>query len=124
MVNVTIEDCAKIIDNRFELSVLVAHRAKIISSGGEVSIDRNGNKSTVVALREIAEGTLDIDKLRDAIVKGNQTIVALDKYGVEEINILEDSDDSTEIKEEISSFEVSKDLDSHMVNYEDDIIDE
>ena len=68
MARVTVEDCVDKIPNRFSLVLLSAHRARSISSGAEPLIDRDRDKDPVVALREIAEGAVLPDDLRDSLV--------------------------------------------------------
>jgi DNA-directed RNA polymerase subunit omega len=72
MARVTVEDCVELIPNRFELVLLAAQRARGISAGAELTIDRDRDKNPVVALREIADETLSFDDLRDAVVQNNQ----------------------------------------------------
>ncbi|HCR85083.1 MAG TPA: DNA-directed RNA polymerase subunit omega [Alphaproteobacteria bacterium] len=72
MARVTIEDCLEKVDDRFELVALASQRAKEISSGGKLTIERKGEKDTVISLREIAEGTIKIDDLRKGIVASFQ----------------------------------------------------
>jgi DNA-directed RNA polymerase subunit omega len=72
MARVTIEDCLEKVDDRFELVALAAQRAKEISSGSNLTIDRKGEKDTVISLREIAEGTIKISDLRKGIVSSFQ----------------------------------------------------
>ena len=55
MARVTVEDCIDKVDNRFDLVLLAAHRARMISSGSQLTIDRDNDKNPVVSLREIAE---------------------------------------------------------------------
>jgi len=72
MARVTVEDCVTRIPNRFELVMMAARRARDLAGGAELSLDRDNDKSTVVALREIAERTLPLEDLREALVKGHQ----------------------------------------------------
>ena len=72
MARVTIEDCLEKVDDRFELVALAAQRAKEISSGGKLTIERKGEKDTVISLREIAENTIKIEDLRKGIVTSFQ----------------------------------------------------
>ena len=58
MARVTVEDCIDKVDNRFELVLLASHRARLISQGASITIDRDNDKNPVVALREIADETL------------------------------------------------------------------
>jgi DNA-directed RNA polymerase subunit omega len=69
MARVTVEDCVQKIPNRFELVMMAAQRARNISRGEELTIDRDNDKNPVVALREIAEGTISINKLEQDLIK-------------------------------------------------------
>ncbi len=79
MARVTVEDCVLKVPNRFELVMLAAQRARDISSGAQITIDRDRDKNPVVALREIADETVDLDLLRDGLVKGLQKHVEIDE---------------------------------------------
>jgi len=72
MARVTVEDCVELVPNRFDLVVLAAQRAREISAGGELTIDRDRDKNPVVALREIAESTVGLDDLRESVVQNHQ----------------------------------------------------
>ncbi len=69
MARVTVEDCVERIPNRFELVLLAAQRARNLSRGEEMTIDRDNDKNPVVALREIAEATIGLDKLEADLLK-------------------------------------------------------
>jgi DNA-directed RNA polymerase subunit omega len=79
MARVTVEDCIVKIPNRFDLVMVAAQRARDVSGGMQLTVDRDNDKNPVVALREIAEETIDIDELRDALVKGLQKHVEIDE---------------------------------------------
>lgn len=72
MARVTVEDCVLLVPNRFELVMLAAQRARAVASGAPLTIDRDNDKNPVVALREIADLTVDLDNLRLALVGGLQ----------------------------------------------------
>ena len=74
MARVTVEDCIKIVDNRFELVMLAAQRARSLSSGAEITVDRDNDKNPVIALREIAEKNVEIHELEAGLVKGLQSM--------------------------------------------------
>lgn len=78
MARVTVEDCVDKVPNRFDLVLLAAHRARNISSGSELTIDRDRDKNPVVALREIAEQTIQPVELREMMVQGMQRVRAED----------------------------------------------
>lgn len=75
MARVTVEDCIEKIDNRFELVLLSAHRARNIAAGASLMIDRDNDKNPVVALREIAEEKLDLPSLTESLVSGLQRVI-------------------------------------------------
>ena len=79
MARVTVEDCVDKVPNRFELVMLAAHRAREISSGGDITVDRDNDKNPVVALREIAEETQQADDLRERMIEANQTQIEVDE---------------------------------------------
>ena len=71
MARVTVEDCVEKVPNRFQLVLLAAHRARLIRQGSPLTIDRDRDKDPVVALREIADETIDLETVRDAPETGN-----------------------------------------------------
>ena len=79
MARVTVEDCVVKIPNRFELVLLAAQRAREITSGAPLSLDRDDDKNPVVALREIAEDTIQLDHLQEVLVRGMQKHVEMDE---------------------------------------------
>jgi len=72
MARVTVEDCVLKVPNRFELVMMAAQRARDISSGAQLTVDRDNDKNPVVALREIADETVSLDALGSALVQGLQ----------------------------------------------------
>src|ERR1041385_2464234 len=68
MARVTVEDCIERVPNRFNLVLLAAHRARAISAGSPIMVDRDNDKNPVVALREIADDTVDSEELREALI--------------------------------------------------------
>ncbi|MBN7785439.1 DNA-directed RNA polymerase subunit omega [Ponticoccus sp. (in: a-proteobacteria)] len=79
MARVTVEDCVDKVPNRFELVMLAAHRAREISSGAALTVDRDNDKNPVVALREIAEETQSTDELRERLIESNQSQIEVDE---------------------------------------------
>lgn len=79
MARVTVEDCIDKVENRFELVLLAGHRARQISSGGEITVDRDNDKNPVVALREIAEETLSPEDLFEDLIHSHQHQVEVDE---------------------------------------------
>jgi len=79
MARVTVEDCVLKVPNRFELVLFAAQRTREITAGGPLTVDRDDDKNPVVALREIAEETIEIDHLRTVVVRGMQKHVEIDE---------------------------------------------
>jgi DNA-directed RNA polymerase subunit omega len=79
MARVTVEDCIERVTNRFELVLLAGQRSRSISAGGELTVERDNDKNPVVALREIADETIELDELRDSLVKGLQKVAEIDE---------------------------------------------
>ena len=79
MARVTVEDCVVRVPNRFELVMLAAQRARDIQAGSPLSIERDNDKNPVVALREIADDTIDREQLMESLVVGQQKHVEMDE---------------------------------------------
>jgi DNA-directed RNA polymerase subunit omega len=79
MARVTVEDCILQVPNRFELVMLAAQRARAVSAGAALTVDRDNDKNPVVALREIADKTVELDQLRQSVVNGLQRHVEVDE---------------------------------------------
>jgi len=114
MARVTVEDCIEKIPNRFDLVLGAAQRARNISTGNPLTIDRDNDKNPVVALREIAEETIDPDYLRDEIIK------SLQKLSHPEISEEEDFDEIREnqysIEDELTDFRNTNDVNDKIEN--------
>jgi DNA-directed RNA polymerase subunit omega len=91
MARVTVEDCVDKIPNRFDLVLLSAQRARQISGGDELTIDRDRDKNPVVALREIAEQTVKPRELQEALVSGLQRVQMDDDDVADEVGSLSQS---------------------------------
>jgi DNA-directed RNA polymerase subunit omega len=89
MARVTVEDCIEKLPNRFELVMVAAQRARKIGSGAALTLDRDNDKNPVVALREIAEGTVNIGDLKEEIIRGKQRIIAIDDDGEDVVDSME-----------------------------------
>lgn len=79
MARVTVEDCVTRIPNRFDLVMRAARRARDISAGAPLTLDRDNDKNPVVALREIAEGTIDLAAIEEMMVRSYQRHVELEE---------------------------------------------
>jgi len=79
MARVTVEDCVDKVPNRFELVLLASHRARSISQGAPLTVDRDNDKNPVVALREIADETVDSGDLHEDLIHSMQRLVEVDE---------------------------------------------
>ncbi len=104
MARVTIEDCTLKVPSRFELVVLASQRAKEIGAGAKPTVERDNDKNSVVALREIADGTISVEALKESIIKKNQkrqAILEQDTPDDEEMTM------TNEISNEMRNLEVA-----------------
>jgi len=88
MARVTVEDCVVRVPNRFELVLLAGQRARDISAGSALTLDRDNDKNPVVALREIADGTVVTDDLQAAVIHSLQKHVEIDEPDEEDFDPL------------------------------------
>ena len=91
MARVTVEDCVDKVSNRFDLILFAAQRARQISSGADLTIDRDRDKNPVVALREIAETTIRPNEMQEAIVTGLQRVRIDEEDETEELSSLSEA---------------------------------
>ena len=88
MARVTVEDCIDKVSNRFELVLLAAHRARMISGGVEPSLERDNDKNPVLALREIAVETVTFDELMESTIESHQRQIEVDEPDDEDLSLL------------------------------------
>jgi DNA-directed RNA polymerase subunit omega len=116
MARVTVEDCIDKVDNRFELVLLASHRARMISSGTPITLDRDNDKNPVVALREIAETTISPEDLKEELVHSLQKYVEVDEPEPESVPLIGagtarvDADDTEVLVERMTEEELLKGL--------------
>ncbi len=79
MARVTVEDCVMKVPNRFDLVMVAAQRAREISAGAQLTLERDNDKNPVVALREIADATVNVSALSESVVTGLQKHVENDE---------------------------------------------
>jgi DNA-directed RNA polymerase subunit omega len=91
MARVTVEDCIDKVDNRFELVLLASHRARTISSGAPLTVDRDKDKNPVVALREIADETITPADLKEDLIHSLQKFVEVDEPEQDAVPLIETS---------------------------------
>lgn len=119
MARVTVEDCRQFVQNRFELVVVAAQRAKEISAGVPLTIERDNDKNPVIALREIAQETISTDILKETVIRSLRRITNED---IEE----ETSNESyleteSEIDQEIQDFSKNNFIQDENFSFEDDL---
>jgi DNA-directed RNA polymerase subunit omega len=102
MARVTVEDCVDKVPNRFELVMLAAHRARELSSGAAITLDRDNDKNPVVALREIAEETVATDDLRERVIESRQRHIEVDEPEEDQMALLMGNDMPQREEEDLS----------------------
>jgi DNA-directed RNA polymerase subunit omega len=116
MARVTVEDCIDKVDNRFDLVLLASHRARMISSGAQMTIDRDNDKNPVVALREIADETISPGDLKEDLIHSLQKYVEVDEPEPEAMPLIGspgagvDADDTEVVADRMTEEELLKGL--------------
>ena len=118
MARVTVEDCIDKVDNRFDLVLLSAHRGRMISSGAQITVERDNDKNPVVALREIADTTISPEDLREDLIHSLQKYVEVDEPEPEAVPLIGaaaagagiDADDTEVVGERMTEEELLKGL--------------
>jgi DNA-directed RNA polymerase subunit omega len=116
MARVTVEDCIDKVDNRFDLVLLASHRARMISSGAQITIDRDNDKNPVVALREIADETVSPGDLKEDLIHSLQKYVEVDEPEPEAMPLIGapgtgvDADDTEVVADRMTEEELLKGL--------------
>ena len=100
MARVTVEDCIDKLPNRFELVLLSAHRARMISQGAPPVVERDNDKNPVVALREIADEQVNTDDLREEYIHAMQKHVEVDEPEQSEVPLIQQSGDMSVINDQ------------------------
>jgi DNA-directed RNA polymerase subunit omega len=99
MARVTVEDCVDKIPNRFDLVMLAAQRAREISAGAQIGVERDNDKNPVVALREIADETIVPEDLREEYIHSMQKHVEVDEPEATEVPLIQQSGDMTVVND-------------------------
>jgi DNA-directed RNA polymerase subunit omega len=116
MARVTVEDCIDKVKNRFELVLLSSHRARMISSGSQITVDRDNDKNPVVALREVADETISPGDLKEDLIHSLQKYVEVDEPEPEAVPLIGaggekiDADDTEVVLERMTEEELLKGL--------------
>ena len=110
MARVTVEDCVTKVPNRFELVMIASQRARDVSAGSSITIERDNDKNPVVALREIADGTIDLAELKESVIKGLQNYVEIDEPEDDEMDLLAIQQDHNGDGEPVMVIETASEL--------------
>jgi DNA-directed RNA polymerase subunit omega len=116
MARVTVEDCIDKVENRFDLVLLASHRARMISSGAPITVDRDNDKNPVVALREIADETVSPGDLKEDLIHSLQKYVEVDEPESETVPLIGasgesvDADDTEVVLDRMTEEELLKGL--------------
>ncbi|SFT88494.1 DNA-directed RNA polymerase subunit omega [Sedimentitalea nanhaiensis] len=102
MARVTVEDCVDKVPNRFELVMLAAHRAREISAGAAITVERDNDKNPVVSLREIAEETQRADDLRERLIESNQNQIEVDEPEEDSMALLMGAEADKPVEDDMS----------------------
>ena len=102
MARVTVEDCVDKVPNRFDLVMLAAHRAREISAGSPITVDRDNDKNPVVSLREIADETQSAEDLRERLIESNQTQIEVDEPEEDSMALLMGAESDTPAEDDMS----------------------
>lgn len=114
MARVTVEDCVDKVESRFDLVLLAAHRARMISNGSPLTVDRDNDKNPVVALREIADASVSPEDLNEDLIHSLQKYVEVDEPepGLTPIEADTADDDSDVAFDRMSEEELLRGLES------------
>ena len=121
MARVTVEDCIDKIPNRYELLMVAAQRAKDIAAGSMLTLPRDNDKNTVVALREIAENTVSVEELQRSLVMGLQQYVEVEEPEEEEMEIMAAEKELADLDEQFSGVLLDSEVADTMQVRDDDI---
>lgn len=120
MARVTVEDCIDKIPNRYELLMVAAQRAKDISTGSPITLPRDNDKNPVIALREIAESTVNIEDLQKSLVMGLQKYVEVEEPEEEELEIMAAEKELVDLDEQFSGLLLDSDVSESMQVVDED----
>ena len=103
MARVTVEDCIEKVENRFDLIIAASQRAREISNGVQIEVEKDNDKNTVISLREIGDGVITFDDLKERYLKSLQKVV-----------VNNDEEEDNDIEEEFSSYLNQEDTDQNL----------
>lgn len=106
MARVTVEDCIDKVENRFDLVLLASHRARMISSGSAITVNRDNDKNPVVALREVAEETVSPGDLKEDLIHSLQKYTEVDEPEPEAVPMIQGGSDDNAVMDRMSEEEL------------------
>ena len=122
MARITVEDCIDKFESRFELVLIASNRARKLHSGENPTVEKNNDKSTVIALREIADESISIDSLKDRLIQEYQTVSPLeDELSLDYDN--SDNENKDDINQDEAQFKELND-EANTLNIDESISDE
>ena len=131
MARITVEDCIDKFESRFELVLIASNRARKLHSGENPTVEKNNDKSTVIALREIADESISIDSLKDRLIQEYQTVSPLeDELSLDYANsdnetkddINQDEAQFKELNDEANTLNKDETISDESIEHEDDSI--
>ena len=132
MARITVEDCIDKFESRFELVLIASNRARKLHSGENPTVEKNNDKSTVIALREIADESISIDSLKDRLIQEYQTVspleeeelsldyASLDNETKDDIN--QDEAQFKELNDEANTLNIDESISDESIEHKDDSI--
>lgn len=120
MARVTVEDCVDKIPNRYELLMVAAQRAKDLAAGAPLTVARDNDKNSVVALREIADETVSIEELQKSLVMGLQKYVEVEEPEEEEMEIMAAEKELADLDDQFSGVLLDTEMSDSMQVHSDD----
>ena len=131
MARITVEDCIDKFESRFELVLIASNRARKLHSGENPTVEKNNDKSTVIALREIADESISIDSLKDRLIQEYQTVSPLeDELSLDHVNsdnenkddINQDEAQFKELNDEANTLNIDESISDESIEHKDDSI--
>ena len=122
MARVTVEDCIDKVPNRFDLVMLASQRAREVSAGAPITVERDNDKNPVIALREIADETVELENLQESLIVSQQKHVEFDLPEEDEvIELLESESNIPGVQQEmpVADGEEGADSDMPQMRFED-----
>ncbi len=118
MARITVEDCIDKFPSRFELVLIASQRARKLYSGEKPTVERDNDKNSVIALREIAESKIPIDDMKESLIEEYQTITINDEENENLLNQSTDESQEDEVKEKVDQLQISEESASKQIEEE------